>query len=187
MSEAEGAGSRRTSPKTFRLPADLIRALERQAEDEGISVNSLVAKILVRDTTWESKGRKIGMVWISKPLLRLLLDAGDDEKIARLGRERMPDFWRNLATIIYGDPSLGNLMRTAKDVTRFTWVSAASFSRTGRTHRWNFNHDLGPRFSILLGSALDELLWTSIRVRPKLEMGDGFVSVSFASDSPELP
>ena len=169
----------RTVPKTYRLPSDLIDEIQALADEEGTTANALVFSLLNRYVDWEAKGRKLGFFWISGPMLRILLDSTDEEKLARFARAELPRWWREMSLILYGDDSPQNMVRVATEVGKYSWVRAGSFTVDGSTHRWNFSHELGGKFSVLIGSALDELIWAILHTRPRVKLGDSMVSLTF--------
>ncbi|MGD0396126.1 MAG: hypothetical protein ABSB26_04360, partial [Nitrososphaerales archaeon] len=65
MSNA-GKRERKTRLKTIRLSESLVRSLEKEAADEGISVNADINSILGRHFGWDKKAREFGFVWVHR-------------------------------------------------------------------------------------------------------------------------
>ena len=96
---------RRTHLRTFRFSESLARSLQKEAADEGTTVNALANSILSGYFDWGKKAREFGFISLHKPIFMRLIDELDDETLARLGREVMVASWREMAEFFLQDSS----------------------------------------------------------------------------------
>jgi len=77
---------KKTVTRTFRLSKEWDDVLQKEAEEQGVSVNVLMNKILRRYTLFERWADKYEVIHIMPRTLEHILDAASDEGIAEAGR-----------------------------------------------------------------------------------------------------
>src|ERR671930_2207525 len=75
-----------TETITFRLPSSLIEELRKDAELEKISLNTFVTKIFTNHIQWERYERKVGLLPMTKPFIKEVLNQLTDDQIANLAQ-----------------------------------------------------------------------------------------------------
>ena len=81
-------GKKRSSvAKSFYLDTVTIQKLAEQSEQEGISVNSLVNKVLKEHVDWRHPAKKYPSVQLTKEFVRKLLEK-DEELFISYGKEK---------------------------------------------------------------------------------------------------
>ena len=81
---------RKTRLKTVRLPESLARSLEKEAAEEGTTVNADVNSMIRQHFDWDKKAQEFGFYSIPIRLLKSILEELDDAALARIGREVLP-------------------------------------------------------------------------------------------------
>lgn len=82
------SGTRSVSePRSFRLPPHLRTLLEKEAQEKGVSMNSLVTSILTRYVEWDRYADRFGFVTISRAGLRSIHEALSPQALEKLARE----------------------------------------------------------------------------------------------------
>ncbi len=168
-----------TGLKTFRLPASLVAALEAEAEDRGISLNSLASLIFLRHVNWEVKSEKFGLMPVYKPVLKGLIEGLDDESIDEIGRKILPSMWKDMAEFWFGGTSLASILEVFKLTTRHVSNFQSDVKSDASGYAIVLHHDLGPKMSMLYRSGLDELLRSEFHVQPSFTLGETTLQVHF--------
>jgi len=184
LSDETPRKERRTAIKTFRLPEDLLTALEKEAEDEGTTLNALVSTILTRYSDWGSMTRKIGMISISHGVLLAALESADENKLAEAAKRIVPTGWKDMAMFKFHEFTIDSVIQLWKLITKYGWSADLDVQKDGREYLLAFRHDLGPRFSLLLANAFDETLRSSFHIQPVIEKSDASITVRFSEPLP---
>ena len=170
---------RKTIVKTFRLPEDLVSSLEREADEEGTTLSALVATILLQHREWGHTADKLGIISVSKGVLLSALESADDVKLATTARKLVPPNWRDMAMFRFHSFSMDNLVQLFSLITRYGHSANMDVKKEGKRYLMTIRHPLGPRFSILIGNAIDETLRSEFHVQPSIQYGEASVVIEF--------
>jgi hypothetical protein len=136
---------------TVRLPKPVKEALKLRASSHGLTLNILINEILRADVDCGDLARKYGYTWLSKELVRGLLDTVDEASLERLARDVSLDNVRGLLLSEYGTFSLDTFLQF---LTRLEACPGPGFAlevlREGTGRRVVFRHDLGRQWSVFL-------------------------------------
>jgi len=171
--------------KTFRLPKELLLALEKDAQEEGTTVNALVSTILIRYAEWGSSERKLGVISVTRPLLATLLESADPKKLAVVARRRLPTGWRNMALFKYHDVSPESMIRLHSLITKYGLAAALDVRKEEGEYVISCSHQLGRNFSIMLKEGWDELIRTTYHVQPETRFDDELFTIRFSVPDPD--
>lgn len=179
MSNA-GKDERKTRLRTLRFSESLARSLEKEAAEEGTTVNALANSILGGYFDWDKKAREFGFISLHKPIFMRLIEELDDETLARIGREVMASSWKEMAEFFLQDSSPDKMlevlsMRSKINPTRLR----TRITKEEDTYTIVLRHDFGPKWSIVEKSALQELVRKSFLVEPRISAGESVVTASF--------
>jgi hypothetical protein len=171
---------RKTTLRTFRFTEELVHALEAEAEEQGTTVNALVSSILSKHAEWDSKAAKFGFVLVYKPIFMELLQGMDNGSLDRVGRTVVPAMWKEMASFWFGDSSENKILDLLSMRSRHLPYIQTEVKKEGRVYTIVSHHDLGPKWSIVLHGALDEMIRKSFHVQPTITMGDTVVTAEFS-------
>ncbi len=175
-----GIDKRKTHLRTLRFSESLAHSLQKEAADEGTTVNALANSILSRYFDWDKKAREFGFISLHGPIFMRLIGELDDETLARIGREVMAVSWREMAEFFLQDSSPDKIleilsMRSRMNPTRLR----TRVTKEEDTYTIVCRHDFGPRLSIILKSALQEFVRNSFLVEPRVTAGESVVTARF--------
>jgi hypothetical protein len=132
------------------------------------------------------KMQDYGFVMVPRHLFRAFLEKLDDEKLAQLGREVMPGLLKEMAEWWQQDSTpegmlryLGLRGRPYSDDVQTTTV------KEGGTYTIVHRHNYGPRWSILIRSAFQELVRKSFHAEPQISVGESVVTARFKVEGHE--
>jgi hypothetical protein len=78
----EGKGRKKTILRTIRLDKDLDEALDKDAEEHGVSENALISSILAKYIDWDRYSEKFGRVSLPSEALKAIIEATEQEKLS---------------------------------------------------------------------------------------------------------
>ena len=177
MSSA-GKGERKTRMRTVRLTESLDRSLEKEAADEGTTVNADINSIIGQHFGWDKKAREFGFVWVHKPIFQRLVEIADDEELARLGREVIFATWKEMAEYWLQDSTPDGILDALSLRSKFGSSTRTRVTREEGEYTIVLHHEFGPKHSIALKSALQELA-KSFHATPRLSAGGAVVTARF--------
>jgi hypothetical protein len=171
---------RRTHLRTLRFSESLAHSLEKEAAEQGTTINALANSILEDYFTWNKKAREFGFISLHKPIFIRLLEGLDDEALARIGKEVLYTTWKEMADFWFGDSSPDRLltvlaMRSRINPTRLR----TRVTQEEGTYTIVLHHDFGPKWSIIDKSALQELVHNAFHAEPHITAGESVVTARF--------
>jgi len=180
-------GERRTRLRTIRLSESLASSLQKDAVDEGTTVNSLVNRILSQYYGWGKRAREFGFISVHKPIYARLIEEADEETLVRLGREEVLSTWKEMAEFWLQDSSPDKMLEVIGVRARHDRQTESRIAQDKDTYTIVFRNDYGPKFSIVAESALREFVKQSFHVEPRISRGDTVVTARFTVRSQKLP
>jgi len=178
---------RKTHLKTVRLSESLARSLKEEAANEGTTVNAEINSILGRYFHWDKKAREFGFVAVHKPILMRLVEMADDEEIARMGREVVLATWKEMAEFWLQDSTPDKILEALSLRSKFDPNTRTRVTREGDEYTIVLHHEFGPKYSIALKNALQELVTKSFHATPRLSAGESVVTARFKVTPKKLP
>ena len=170
---------RKTRLKTIRLTESLVRSLEKEAADEGTTVNADVNSIISQHLEYDKKAQEFGFAAIPKPLLKSMLEGLGDETLARIGREIVPAMWREMAEFWSGDSSPDEILNALAMRSKFDPDKPTKVTREDGSYTVVMRHDFGPKWSIIAKNALQEFVKRAFHVEPQMSQGESVITARF--------
>ena len=174
-----GIDKRKTHLRTFRFSESLARSLEKEAAEEGTTVNALANSIISGYFDWVKKAREFGFVAVHKPIFMRLVEGLEDEALARMGREAVTATWKEMAEFWFQDSTPDKILDAMKMRSKFDSKIRTRIPREENTYTIVFHHDFGPKWSVVLRSALQEFVRKSFLVEPRMSQGESVVTARF--------
>lgn len=178
---------RKSVLKTIRLSESLARSLEKEAADEGTTVNADINSIISRHFNWDKRLREYGFLTVAKSMFTNLIEAVDDETLARIGREVVPPLYEEMAGLWLQDSAPEKIIDAINMRFKFEAFMRAKITKEGDVYTLVFRHDLGPKWSILAESATREIVKRFFHAEPKINRGESVVTASFKANPRKLP
>jgi hypothetical protein len=172
-------GERKSRLRTIRLSESLERSLEKEAADEGTTVNADVNSILSQHFDWHKKAREFGIVEIPKSVFMSLTEGLDDETLARIGREVIPATWKEMAEFWFQDSSPDGIMKHLMMQAKFNPYNRTRITQEEGNYTIVLHHDFGSKWSIITKNAFQEFVKQSFHVVPRISVGESVVTARF--------
>ena len=174
-----GKGERKTRLRTIRFSESLERSLEKEAADEGTTVNALVNSIARQHYEWGKKVSEFGFAEIPKSLFKAILEGVDDETLARIGREVVPPLWKEMAEFWTQDSSPDGILRFQTLRSKFNPANQTRITQEEGNYTIVLRHDFGSKWSIIVKNGVQETVKELFNVEPRVSQGDSMVTARF--------
>jgi hypothetical protein len=159
--EDSNSNKNKLSHQGFRLEEQVIKSLAEEAIRKGISVSSLVNKILKNYVTHEMQFEELGFILVSKDFLRKIFNVIDDEKhIQDFGEEFGTTMAKEYVSYFYPQVNSNTLVQFLDYWFRRFQSCKHIVEDSGRSkkHYFTVNHDINIKFSIALKAILEGLI-----------------------------
>jgi len=173
---------RKSVVRTTRLPESLALSLQKDAADEGTTVNAVINSIIRRYYEWDKKARESGFTMIQKPVLKALVEAADDEELLRIGRDIAPVWFEDMADYWFQDSSPDRILDTISRRFKFDPLMRTEITKDGNAYSIVLRHDLGPKWSIIAEAVARRLTKKFYGVEPVVTRGDSIVTARFKAN-----
>ncbi len=174
------AGKARTVPKSFRVDEPALQAMERDAESQNVSLNTLVNQIFKQYADYDRFARKISTIKLSSSTFRSLLSGLDAEKVIEVAAASGSGVPQAFATAKSGRVDMKALLDHLRYLATYARLCEMSETADQQTHNITLIHDFGLNWSIFLVHYVTAMFGL-IGVVPKLEMSDRSVSLTIPS------
>ena len=159
--EDSNSNKNKLSHQGFRLEEQVIKTLAEEAVRNGISVSSLVNKILKNYVTHEMQFEELGFILVSKDFLRKIFSVIDDQKhIEDFGKEFGTTMAKEYVSYFYPQVNSHTLVQFLDYwFRRFqSCKHIVEDSDTSQRHYFTVNHDINIKFSVALKAILEGLI-----------------------------
>jgi HicB family len=135
---------------TFRIDEDSVKKLRSEAENRGVSLNSLVNEFLKSFLEWHIFEPKVGMVPLAKPVVQELFTKMSKEQILdmamRLGKSEV----QNAAIFMKGgNIELDSFLSWFENRMKNSSIQMShTFDEKSRTHTYTMKHDINENWSL---------------------------------------
>ena len=150
-----------TNRITLRLPNNVLEKLKKEAERKDIPLNSVIAKILSKNTTYDMEFNSIPTITISNVLFSKIIDNVNDTTLEKISAEG-PDVIKKLFTIIGIEYNLENIIEKYFVIfSKYCGWFKFTYDLSGSHYRFVFETPLGEKWtkflSLYVKNVLDSL------------------------------
>jgi hypothetical protein len=167
-----------TDTVSFRIDSSLRENLEEEAKKNRTSLNTLVSQILSRYADWWRYVGKLGLIPLSKDLLRDTFTLLDKSDLEELGRRFAETSGREHVLYLYQQLSFGTIVQFLD-----LWSShfdAYEHRYDGKMHFYTVHHDVNLNFSIFVKEFVTTMIRETVPRTVKFEtVGPNSVTFSF--------
>lgn len=154
---------------TFRISSADIGALRSLAEEEEISLNTLVARMIRSFLEWESIAAKAGMAPMQKDILRELFSHVPDDELKKMAVLTADNFV-DKPLIMTGSTDLDSVFFVMKNRSKRSGFAVREFSEP-KGKKIMIQHDMGRKWSVFF-NAYNERLINNAGYAAKIDMTD---------------
>lgn len=165
---------------TFRLKPDILVALRKECERNGLTLNALVSQILGHFTSWSSNAARAGFVPVPRQVLLSLLSGATEEEAAGLGRAVAENQASDIMLLMRGAVSEEALIAVLEAWLKEAGMPYSKSVRDGST-RMVVHHDLGTKWSILTSTVLQEVYGRVFQKKARTEYTENTIVLQVES------
>jgi hypothetical protein len=171
----------KTETITFRLPSAFIEELRKEAELEKISLNAFVTKIFSNHIQWERYERKVGLLPMTKPFLKEVINHMTDEQIVNLATKIEKNTFKNILVFMKESHNLKDFVEILRTWLTVSWMQHNIVLRNS-SYRFNIQHDLGAKWSLYVKTLVSELSQDILGKKTEIKISDNTISLIFPND-----
>src|SRR2546426_5468669 len=149
-----------TDTVSFRIDSSLRANLEDEAKKNRTSLNTLVSQVLSRYTDWWRYAGRLGLIPVSKDLLRDVFKSLDKPELEDLGRRFAETSGREHVLYLFQQVSLGTILQFLD-----LWSShfdAYEHRYDGKMHFYTVHHDVNLNFSIFVKEFVSTMIMGTV-------------------------
>lgn len=185
------AKKKKTILRTIRLSEDIDAMLERDAEEQNISANALISKIMIRYVEWDRVTAKTSYLTVSSPLFKALLNEISDEKLEEIAKSFAVKVFKDLAMLEFGKSDFDTLLKTIFLFSKYDTGLQASApvsvdSKVDDKRILSLRHDWGPKGGVFLKGYLDDLVKRELEKQATITVTDDVVTICLPKLKPNL-
>jgi hypothetical protein len=170
----------KTKLRTIRLPVIIDAALEEEAYNRGMTMNSYVVSILERYEEWDKLAEKFHFVGFPMELVREQFSAiGDPTALRQIARAAGAKLPKELMLFWFKEVTLESFLKYLALQSKFQKYADYEIAHRSGKIIIIAKHQLGPNWSIWLESYLGEAIKSILGVVPHVESGDNSVKFEF--------
>jgi hypothetical protein len=176
--------SKRTHPTetiTFRLSTVLLEELRKDAELEKINLNAFVTRIFSNHVQWERYERKMGLLPMTKPFLKEVINQLTNDQIINLAQKIEKENFKNILIFMNESHDLDDFVEILRTWLTVSWMQHNIILRNGSYH-FNIQHDLGYKWSLYVQTLVSELSNDILQRRAEIRITDNVISIVFPRD-----
>jgi hypothetical protein len=174
--ESDTTAKVHTETITFRLPSTLIKELRKEAEFEKISFNAFVYKIFLNHVKWEKYERKVGLLPMTKPFLKEVINQMRDEQIIHLAEKIEKDSFKNILTFMRSNHDIHDFIEVLRTWLTVSWMQHNLENKNGSYH-FKIHHDLGIKWSLYVKTLVSELSEDILEKKAEVKITKNLISL----------
>jgi hypothetical protein len=167
-----------TETITFRIPSSLVKELRKEAKLEKISLNAFVYKIFLNHVQWEKYERKVGLLPMTKPFLKEVINQMTDEQIINLAQKIEKNTFKNILTFMRSSHDTDNFIEVLRTWLTVSWMQHNIENKNG-SYLFNIHHDLGIKWSLYVKTLVSELSEDVLGKKAEVKITNDLISLVF--------
>jgi hypothetical protein len=148
--------SERLVHSSFRLRQDVLKSLEIEARKRGVTISSLVNKILENYMTSEIYFEELGFMLMSKGFLRKTFDGVTERRAEELGKDLGLTVAKEYVSYFFPEVNMESLLKFLE--LWFKRFQSFSHRMDNNRHYFTINHEINTNFSIILKAMLEGII-----------------------------
>lgn len=181
MASLERREKRRSVLRVSRIPDEMDRLLRKDAADKRMSVNALVNSIFTKYLEWDRYAERFGYVSVGRELLATVLEAADEDQIARAGDGLGGHLIKQFMLFWFKRVSVDAFLDYVSIVCKYGGVMKCELEQEGRDHTITAIHELGMNWSIFLKHFIDSGLRSSLGIAAEFDLTKNTVVCRFVA------
>ena len=176
-----------TRSVTFRLDSKVIDEMQREANQNEISLNVLVNQTLKKYTEWGRYENKIGMMPVPKLMLSSLIDRAIEiakktgilndtniepyrDQVIKEAANTAYDLMKDAVLFMRKDYNLWTVLSVLQEYMKVSGINSDHRIESGRKHVFVIKHELGQNWSLFTKELLTQIFESLAQVRAEFRI-----------------
>lgn len=172
---------------TFRLDSKVIDEMQREANQNEISLNVLVNQTLKKYTEWGRYENKIGMMPVPKLMLSSLIDRAIEiakktgilndtnlepyrDQVIKEAANTAYDLMKDAVLFMKKDYNLWTVLSVLQEYMKISGIDSDHRIESGRKHVFVIKHELGLNWSLFTKELLTQIFESLAQVRAEIRI-----------------
>lgn len=178
---------RESTSVTFRIDNDDLKTMRAQADDEKVSLNTLVNKILRHHNTWQRNCTAAGFMQIHRAILSRLVDAMDEKTLKEVAVQSANAYVESLL-LMQGDTGLESSIELLLKESRASGFTCKAYSpddkQTSVKRQIIIKHNMGAKWSVFLKEYVQQIIHNT-RHSVQVDISSDFIIIKVAIENSE--
>lgn len=170
---------------TFRIPSDLLELLRNEAQEDNISLNTLVNQVIIGHEKWHKYSKKAGFITIPKDFQKLLMSKVTNDEIIQITQQKSK-YCKDVVSMLRTSYSLDSFLDVME-----TWFKISNFpyrkDMSENKLRLTVQHNMGEKWSVFLSSLIQINLEKLIDEKSIIEMTDETIIIEIPNKLNNTP
>jgi len=170
---------KRTVLRSIRLTQEIDSQLRKDAEADGITVNSMINKILTKSIEWDTHVEKFNFVSISKETFQALIELCSDNEIEKVATAVGSQTIEAITLFLYQKLNLETVLKTISTYSKYSGLFTSQIEVDEGNYSITLHHDLGNGWSIFLKCVFSQFISRALGIEPEIQTSDEVAVFSF--------
>jgi hypothetical protein len=177
----EGKSKKKTILRTIRIDKDLDEALDKDAEEHGVSENALISSILAKYIEWDRYAEKFGRVSLPSEALKAIIEATEQDKLRTAAEEFATSVPKDYIMFHYRKLDVEACLLHLSFLSRYAGMFKYEVQKEQeRNYTITIHHKFGEKWSYWLKEAISIGLFKNVLgIVPKTHLSKNSVIFTF--------
>ena len=163
---------------TFRIDSRKLETLRADAEENQVSLNTLVNQVLTNYIEWDMVAAKAGYAVFQKDALKEIFNATNEETLKRIASQSVNSS-KDRLLLMMGDYSLGVYLSLVKNRARKSGFILREY-RDEKARKIVIQHDMGRHWSMFFKEQTEEIIH-AMGYKAKVDYTDNTLVINIES------
>lgn len=163
---------------TFRIDSRKLETLRADAEENQVSLNTLVNQVLTNYIEWDMVAAKAGYAVFQKDALKEIFNATNEETLKRIASQSVNSS-KDMLLLMMGDYSLGVYLSLVKNRARKSGFILREY-RDEKARKIVIQHDMGRHWSMFFKEQTEEIIH-AMGYKAKVDYTDNTLVINIES------
>ena len=169
--------TKNTETASFRLDSDNLEKLKKEAEENDLSLNQLVNRLIGNHVNFRSVAKPAGFMPMPKPVLIRMMEKVSEDEARKIGREHAEKDSESILSVLRNDYNVDYFLETIG-----YWVKDSGFSLRhdveNDIHKYVIQHDIGKNWSWYMLEFITRVIEKTTERKVEAKITDKTVSFS---------
>lgn len=169
---------KKTEVTSFRLESNALTEMRKIAENEKVSLNTLVSQIFDQYTNWSHSATKAGFVPLPKTVLIKILDNLDDDEIIDVANYVANEQIKSLLLVVRKAYTTEDFVKGLEYWTKASNFHFSHVEKLNNTHQYIMQHDMGKKWSFYYKHVFEKIFVQLGAKKPDIDTTDSTVVIT---------